>query len=161
RQGDRRRTGRHSRERIPHRGEVQGRRAERAGRAGPRASAFLGSERQSIDGARESRREAVRGSQEVRRSARGRSFVAVGVSIGAVGQTTLEAVELMRTADKLFHCVVDPVVELWLEELNPSAESLNPLYEEGKERSETYAEMVDAFARSVKSGRSTCAAYYG
>jgi uncharacterized protein YabN with tetrapyrrole methylase and pyrophosphatase domain len=97
----------------------------------------------------------------VTRSTRRGHFVAVGVGIGGAGQTTLEAVELMRAADKLFHCVVDPVVELWLEELNPTAESLNPLYEEGKNRSETYAEMVDAFVRSVRAGRRTCAAYYG
>jgi len=97
----------------------------------------------------------------VRRPARRGSFVAVGVGIGGAGQTTLEAVELMRAADKLFHSALDPVVELWLKELNPSAESLHPLYEEGKDRSETYAEMVDAFVRCVESGRSTCAAYYG
>jgi hypothetical protein len=88
-------------------------------------------------------------------------FVAVGVGIGGAGQTTLEAAALMRAADKLFYCVVDPVVELWLKELNSTAESLAPLYAEGKDRSETYAEMVDAFVTSVRAGASTCAAYYG
>lgn len=91
----------------------------------------------------------------------GGSFSAVGVGIGGVAQTTLEAVELMRRADKLFHCVVDPAVELWLLELNGSAETLNGLYEEGKDRAETYAAMVQRFVTSVRDGMSTCAAYYG
>ena len=99
-------------------------------------------------------------SQESGERRRG-SFLAVGVGIGGVAQTTLEAVELMRRADKLFHCVVDPAVELWLHELNTSAESLNGLYEEGKDRAETYDAMVQQFVRSVRSGLSTCAAYYG
>lgn len=89
------------------------------------------------------------------------AFVAVGVGIGGVGQTTLEAVEIMRRADKLYYCVVDPAVELWLHEVNRSAESLSPLYREGRDRAETYADMVETFVRSVKSGQSTCAAYYG
>jgi hypothetical protein len=88
-------------------------------------------------------------------------FVAVGVGIGGVGQTTLEAVEIMRAADKLFFCVGDPLVELWLKELNSSAESLTPMYAEGKDRSVTYAQMVEAFVSSVRAGAYTCAAYYG
>jgi uncharacterized protein YabN with tetrapyrrole methylase and pyrophosphatase domain len=89
------------------------------------------------------------------------TFVAVGVGIGGAAQTTLEAVALMGAADKLFHCVIDPAVELWLQELNRTAESLNSLYEEGKDRSETYDAMVRTFVSSVRSGASTCAAYYG
>lgn len=88
-------------------------------------------------------------------------FVAVGVGIGGVGQTTMESVALMRAADKLFYCVIDPAIELWLHELNASAESLTPMYAEGKDRSETYAEMVAAFVGAVRGGQSTCAAYYG
>jgi hypothetical protein len=89
------------------------------------------------------------------------SFVAVGIGIGGVAQTTIETVERMRAAEKLYHCVIDPAVELWLREVNGSAESLTPLYEEGKHRSKTYAEMVKAFVGSVRSGQSTCAAFYG
>jgi hypothetical protein len=67
----------------------------------------------------------------------------------------------MRSAERLFHCVVDPAVELWLKELNNSATSLNHLYQEGRDRSETYRDMVDTFVTSVRAGYSTCAAYYG
>jgi hypothetical protein len=89
------------------------------------------------------------------------TFVAVGVGIGGVGQTTLEAVELMRRADRLFHCLVEPTTELWLRELNPSAATLNHLYEEGQDRALTYDAMVETFVSSVRAGYSTCAAYYG
>lgn len=91
----------------------------------------------------------------------GGSFVAVGIGIGGVAQTTIEAVARIRAADKVFHCVIDPAVELWLREANPSAESLTPLYGEGKDRADTYDEMVHAFVGSVRAGRSTCAAFYG
>jgi len=89
------------------------------------------------------------------------SFIAVGIGIGGAAQTTIETVERMRAADKLYHCVIDPAVEQWLCEVNPTAESLTPLYGEGKDRAETYNEMVAAFVGSVRSGLSTCAAFYG
>jgi uncharacterized protein YabN with tetrapyrrole methylase and pyrophosphatase domain len=95
------------------------------------------------------------------RTERSHSFTAVGIGIGGVGQTTFESAALIRSADKVFYCVIDTAVELWLRELNPSAESLTPLYEEGKDRSITYAQMVEAFVGSMRSGKSTCAVYYG
>jgi hypothetical protein len=89
------------------------------------------------------------------------SFIAVGIGIGGVAQTTIEAVERIRAADKVFHCVVDPAVELWLREANPSSESLTPLYVEGRDRRETYDDMVTAFVGAVRAGHATCAAFYG
>jgi uroporphyrin-III C-methyltransferase len=89
------------------------------------------------------------------------SFVAVGVGIGGVGQTTLEAAALIRRAERLFYCVVDGAVELWLRECNPRAASLAPLYQEGRDRGETYADMSKAFVTAVREGHSTCAVFYG
>lgn len=89
------------------------------------------------------------------------SFVAVGVGIGGVGQTTLEAAALIRRADRLFYCVVDGAVELWLRECNPRATSLAPLYREGRDRGETYADMTEAFVTAVREGHDTCAVFYG
>jgi hypothetical protein len=89
------------------------------------------------------------------------SFVAVGIGVGGLGQTTMEAVERIKRADKVFHCIVDPAMELWLQEANPSAQSLKPLYGEGKDRGETYSEMVSAIVGAVRAGHSTCAAFYG
>jgi hypothetical protein len=89
------------------------------------------------------------------------AFVAVGVGIGGVGQTTLEAAALICRADKVFYCVVDGAVEMWLRECNPRAESLSPLYQEGRDRGETYADMVTTFVTAVHEGHSTCAVFYG
>jgi hypothetical protein len=49
----------------------------------------------------------------------------------------------------------------WLSTLRPDAVSLHSLYGDGKERSETYREMVDAMLAPVREGYGVCAAFYG
>jgi Tetrapyrrole (Corrin/Porphyrin) Methylases len=49
----------------------------------------------------------------------------------------------------------------WLSTLRPDAVSLHSLYGDGKERSETYREMVDAMLAPVREGYDVCAAFYG
>lgn len=94
------------------------------------------------------------------RSKRG-SLLVVGTGINGVGQTTLEAVDAMERAEMLFYCVVEPTTRLWIQQLNPSAVSLSDLYEEGKKRSKTYAEMTERLVTAVRSGRRVCVAFYG
>jgi hypothetical protein len=49
----------------------------------------------------------------------------------------------------------------WLSTLRPDAVSLLSLYGDGKERAETYREMVDAMLAPVREGYDVCAAFYG
>jgi hypothetical protein len=49
----------------------------------------------------------------------------------------------------------------WLSTLRPDAVSLHSLYGDGKERTETYREMVDAMLAPVREGYDVCAAFYG
>jgi uncharacterized protein YabN with tetrapyrrole methylase and pyrophosphatase domain len=88
-------------------------------------------------------------------------LVIVGTGIKLVRQTTIEALECIKRADKLFYVVTDPATEAWLRGLNASAETLRDCYAEGKPRTATYEEMVQRILDAVRSGASVCAAFYG
>jgi hypothetical protein len=96
-----------------------------------------------------------------RSAARSGSLVVVGTGIGGVGQVTLEAAAHIERAEQVFYSIVDPVTECWLRERNPNAISFAGLYEEGKNRSETYAEMSELIVEAVRSGRRVCTVFYG
>jgi hypothetical protein len=49
----------------------------------------------------------------------------------------------------------------WLSTLRPDAVSLHPLYGNGKDRAETYREMVDAMLAPLREGYDVCAVFYG
>lgn len=67
----------------------------------------------------------------------------------------------IEQADVVFAAVSDPVVELWLQEMNKDVRSLQPYYREGKSRHETYREMVEAMLHEVRLGKRVCGAFYG
>jgi len=86
----------------------------------------------------------------------------VGTGIRTVGQLTVEAIAEMKSADELLYLVTSPATEAVVRHLNPSgAESLKPFYATGKERAQTYREIVDRILRSVREGKQVCAAFYG
>ena len=67
----------------------------------------------------------------------------------------------MASCQKLFYLFADRVPAAWVQDLNPSAESLERFYAQGKLRSETYEEMVEEILSSVRQGLSVCAVFYG
>lgn len=85
----------------------------------------------------------------------------VGTGIQLMGQATLETESAIRTADKVLYVVTDPITKGWLAELNPSAEDLVGLYDEGKNRIETYEQMIERILDCVRAGDEVCAAFYG
>ena len=89
------------------------------------------------------------------------SLWVVGTGFLAAGHTTPEAVTCIEQADKLFHMVSDPVARAWLQELNPTAESLRECYAEGKPRQQSYTEMAERMLAPVRQGLNVCAAFYG
>jgi uncharacterized protein YabN with tetrapyrrole methylase and pyrophosphatase domain len=88
------------------------------------------------------------------------SLTVVGTGYQVAAQMTPEAMEYCRKADKLFH-VVDSVTEVWLRQLNPSAESLAVFYAPGKPRFVTYREIVERILSAVRDGDRVCFALYG
>lgn len=90
------------------------------------------------------------------------SLVVVGTGIRTVGHMTMESVAWIRQADKVLYVVGDPVAELMLKELNPAgAESLTVMYAVGKQRIETYNQMIERTLECVRAGMITCLACYG
>lgn len=89
------------------------------------------------------------------------SLVVVGTGIRLRAQITLEAQQWIEIADKVLFVVADFAVDEWIRQLHPDAESLNRLYADGKPRSQTYEEMVEAILAPVRDGFRVCAAFYG
>jgi precorrin-6B methylase 1 len=85
--------------------------------------------------------------------------VGVGMTLGAhIGPRARAHIE---QADVVFVAVSDPLVELWVQGMNADVRSLQPFYGEGKVRTDTYREMVEAMLAEVKAGKRVCGAFYG
>jgi uncharacterized protein YabN with tetrapyrrole methylase and pyrophosphatase domain len=89
------------------------------------------------------------------------SLVVVGTGIMLVQQTTIAALESMKRAEKLFYLVADSVTERWVQQLNPTATTLEDCYGPGKPRIQTYEEITERIVGSVREGLEVCAAFYG
>lgn len=89
------------------------------------------------------------------------SLVCVGTGMLLGGHLTPRARHEIEQADIVHAAVSDGLVELWLRELNPRFESLQPLYREGQSRRLTYEGMVSALLGSARAGLRTCGAFYG
>lgn len=89
------------------------------------------------------------------------SLVCVGIGITLGSHISPLARSHIEQADVVFMGVSDGVVELWLQGMNKDARSLQPYYQEGKSRRETYREMVDAMLTEVRAGKRVCGVFYG
>lgn len=88
-------------------------------------------------------------------------LVVVGTGIKLLAHLTPEARDWIERADKLYYVVADPVMAVWLQRRNPSAESLTDLYVAGQRRRATYAAMADRLLTAVRAGQTVCAVFYG
>jgi hypothetical protein len=88
------------------------------------------------------------------------SLVVVGSGIRALHQMTVEARGRIASADKVFYAVCDPITEEWIDKACPAAENLLAFYAEGKNRLESYDEMIDAIMNDVRGGLRVCAVFY-
>jgi uncharacterized protein YabN with tetrapyrrole methylase and pyrophosphatase domain len=89
------------------------------------------------------------------------SLVCVGTGMMLGAHISPRSRSYIEQADVVFAAVSDPVVELWLQEMNRDVRSLQPYYAEGKSRHETYREMVEAMMNEVRLGKRVCGAFYG
>lgn len=89
------------------------------------------------------------------------SLTIVGTGIRFGVQFTPEGRAALLRADRVLHLGGDPLMRQWLSELRPDATSLHSFYGAGKDRAETYREMVDAILAPVRQGYDVCAAFYG
>ncbi len=89
------------------------------------------------------------------------SLVCVGIGMTLGSHITPLARSYIAAADVVFTALSDGIIELWLAKMNPDVRSLQSLYREGKPRSETYRQMVDAMMTEVRAGKRVCGAFYG
>lgn len=92
--------------------------------------------------------------------ASGGQLVAVGLGI-RLGQLTLEAKDAIETAEVVFTVTNNVVSEFVLARLNPNIVDLQPCYEFGKPRMQTYEEMIALVLAEVRAGKKVCFAVYG
>lgn len=85
----------------------------------------------------------------------------MGTGYLVAGQMTPESLATVQAAEKLLFLVADPATRIWLQGLNPSAESLYDAYGEGRPRRDSYREMVERILAPVRRGLRVCAAFYG
>jgi len=84
-------------------------------------------------------------------AARTQDLVVVGTGIRTVGQMTTEALAWIEAADTVFYVVGDPVAQTMIGQLAPGrAQSLSGLYAPGKDRMQTYTEMVARILAEVR-----------
>jgi hypothetical protein len=96
----------------------------------------------------------------VNRTATGELTV-VGTGIGLAGNMTAATESAIVHAEKLVYVVADVATAAYLEELNSTAESIYPLYDESLDRIDTYYLMTEHILGYVRAGLRTCAAFYG
>ncbi|MGA9160390.1 MAG: SAM-dependent methyltransferase [Actinomycetota bacterium] len=89
------------------------------------------------------------------------SLTVVGAGIRPGLHTTREAIARIRGADKVLYLLAEVAPVRWLEELNPSAESLEDLYRAGRPYAEVYDEIVSTIMDHVRRGLDVCVVFYG
>jgi hypothetical protein len=88
------------------------------------------------------------------------SLTVVGTGYQLVTQLTPEALTWIRKADRFFF-LADVIAERWLQQLHPRGESLGDAYAVGKDRSQSYEEMVERMLAPIREGLHVCGAFYG
>lgn len=84
----------------------------------------------------------------------------VGTGIRPGGHLTRETQHVIAAADRVF-TVVDGLTLERLREINAGSESLQDSYAVGRQRDDSYAEMVRRILAPLEEGRHVCAAFYG
>lgn len=89
------------------------------------------------------------------------SLTVVGTGIDVTTQLTPGARAAIEAADVVLYLLADAVSALRVEALNARSRSLDCFYAPGKERSATYAQIVEAILSEALGGANVCAAFYG
>jgi len=89
------------------------------------------------------------------------SLTVVGTGIQLGTHLTPEARMTVEKAEVVLSVVSEPVMQGFLEQLNPSTRSLHHLYELGESRAEAYEAMTEEILTQVREGKQVCAVFYG
>lgn len=89
------------------------------------------------------------------------SVVCVGTGMILGGHITPIAKSYIEQADVIFSLMSTGITERWVEEMHSDVRSLQPFYQEGKNRNITYNEMVEAILTQARAGKKVVAVFYG
>lgn len=89
------------------------------------------------------------------------SLTIVGSGIRPGLHTTQEARIRIERASKVLYLLAEHAPTTWIERLNPSAESLAPLYQLGRDHGEVYEALVTAMLAWLRRGDDVCVVTYG
>lgn len=93
--------------------------------------------------------------------ARAGSLTIVGAGIRPGLHTTREAIARIKGADKVLYLLAEIAPIRWLQELNPSAESMEHLYRLGRPFTEVYDDIATTILDHVRDGLDVCVVFYG
>lgn len=89
------------------------------------------------------------------------SIVCVGTGMLLGGHISPISQSYIEQADVIFSLMSTGITERWVEEMHADVRSLQPFYQEGKNRNITYNEMVEAILTEVRAGKKVVAVFYG
>jgi hypothetical protein len=89
------------------------------------------------------------------------SLVCVGLGMTLGSHISPLSRSHIEQSDVVFAGLSDGIVELWLKQMHQDVRSLQPYYQEGKSRMQTYRQMVDAILTEVRAGKKVCGVFYG
>jgi hypothetical protein len=89
------------------------------------------------------------------------SLTIVGAGIRPGLHATRESIARIRSADKVLYLLAEITPITWLEELNPSAESLDDLYRADRPFADVYEDIVARILDHVRKPQAVCVVFYG
>lgn len=88
------------------------------------------------------------------------SLVCVGPGMILGAHITERCKNHIQQADRVFTSC-HPVIERWIATMNPHTQSLQHLYDDGKDRRNTYREMQEAMLAEVRANKRVVGVFYG
>ncbi len=89
------------------------------------------------------------------------SLIVVGVGVQAIKHLTWESRQAIENSEKVLNVIGTPIMQFWIKRWRPDSELVFSYYEEGKDRNQTYSEIVEHAMKYVRQGFSTCLVLYG
>ena len=89
------------------------------------------------------------------------SLVVVGVGIKFVSHLSVEAKAYISQSEKVLYLVNDPLMKEWIEQLNPSSESLDHLYTQHELRVDCYNAITNYILETLVRYKNVCVVMYG
>ena len=89
------------------------------------------------------------------------SLVCVGTGMTLGAHITPICRSHIENADIVYCAMATTLMEEWVKSMNPNVVSLTSLYAEGKDRRDTYKEMVESMMASLREGKHVVGAFYG